>query len=686
MNKQMKRCILIVWCSLAGAALSGQTNQTAAVDVFKRPATTTNRVAQPAKPAPKKKFIVSPDQIAVVSEKVDELSNAIAALREAKIDDVLLADVEVFHRAGAMLLRFTNEEFFEARFVTDALKVLDTGLARSRDLAEGRAPWTNRAGQVVRGYRSKLDGTVQPYALIIPAAYKGRPSRLDVILHGRGATLSEVNFIVSRETTNAAPTNVDYIRLEVYGRWNNAYRFAGETDVFEAMASVQSRYTIDASKIVLRGFSMGGGGAWHLGMHHPDRWAALESGAGFTETIRFTKVSNLTATETAVLPVLDADSAARNALNLPVVGYGGEDDKQLQASINMREALEQLGVHFTQDGLNWSTTEYPIIFLVGPKTGHKWHPDSKAQSDAFIDAALAKPRTVPDRIRFVTYTTRYNHCFWFRVDALTQHYLRAEVDAVRKDGGKSVAVTVTNVEYFTLEMPPPDNVSINGVTIKVPKMPANVNAAFARTSKGWALATVPIMSTNGALRKIHGLQGPIDDAFMESFLCVKPTGTPDNPIAQDKALALLDRFSFMYAKWLRGDVRVKNDTDISADDIAKNNLVVFGDPAGNKFLARVADKLPVRWSKDTITMGSNRYTAKDNLPVFIYPNPLNPKKYIVVNTGHTIPEKDWRGNNALQFAKLGDWAVLKVEEEPRKATNDTVVASGFFDERWGVRE
>ena len=29
------------------------------------------------------------------------------------------------------------------------------------------------------------------------------------------------------------------------------------------------------------------------------------------------------------------------------------------------------------------------------------------------------------------------------------------------------------------------------------------------------------------LRKKHGLQGPIDDAFMERFLFVRPTGTAD---------------------------------------------------------------------------------------------------------------------------------------------------------------
>ena len=47
--------------------------------------------------------------------------------------------------------------------------------------------WESRKGRIVRGYRSKVDGSVQPYGLIIPESYDGsKPVRLDVVLHGRG--------------------------------------------------------------------------------------------------------------------------------------------------------------------------------------------------------------------------------------------------------------------------------------------------------------------------------------------------------------------------------------------------------------------------------------------------------------------------------------------------------------------
>jgi dienelactone hydrolase len=61
----------------------------------------------------------------------------------------------------------------------------------------------------------------------------------------------------------------NYIRLEVFGRGNNSFRWAGETDVFEAIASVRKRYNIDANRILLSGFSMGGAGSWQIGLHEP---------------------------------------------------------------------------------------------------------------------------------------------------------------------------------------------------------------------------------------------------------------------------------------------------------------------------------------------------------------------------------------------------------------------------------
>ena len=56
-----------------------------------------------------------------------------------------------------------------------------------------------------------------------------------------------------------------------------------------------------------------------------------------------------------------------------------------------------------------------------------------------------------DHIRFVTWTTRYNHCFWITVDGMEKQYERAEVDAERTNDGRDVTVKTANVSRLIVD-------------------------------------------------------------------------------------------------------------------------------------------------------------------------------------------------------------------------------------------
>src|SRR5262249_34048187 len=439
--------------------------------------------------------------------------------------------------------------------------------------------------------------------------------------------LNEVAFIVQQENAAAPPADQDYIQLEPLGRTNVSYRWSGEADLFESLASVQQRYNIDPKRIVLRGFSMGGASSWHLGLHHPGRWAAIEAGAGYTETRRYGRRENLPSFQQAMLHYYDAVDYALNAFNTPTVGYGGEIDAQLQASGNIRQQLTAEGLRFPPDGpvraINGSSR---ALVLVGPKTGHSWHPESKAESNAFIANALAAADRAPDHVRFVTYTARFNKAHWLTVDRLDATYTRADVDAIRQDGGRRYIVTTKNVAAFTIDGPE-STFTIDGQTLR-----GGPGAAFEKKKGGWTLAD----GRPTPLRKVHGLQGPVDDAFMDAFLCVRPTGPAWNAAPQESAAKTFNVFSAHLAQWLRDSGRVKDDRAVSAADIANHHLILFGDPGSNSIIAKVLPQLPLRWSKQTIAIGSERFDATRHLPVLICPNPLNPKRYVVINSGHTF--------------------------------------------------
>jgi len=174
------------------------------------------------------------------------------------------------------------------------------------------------------------------------------------------------------------------------------------------------------------------------------------------------------------------------------------------------------------------------------------------------------------------------------------------------------------------------------------------------------------------------LQGPIDDAFVDSFLIVRPTGTAQNTNVGAWISSALAKATNEWRAQFRGDARVKDDSRIAEADIAANNLVLFGDPQSNRVLRRIIDKLPIQWDGDSVRVGEKTFSADMHVPVCIFPNPLNSARYVVLNSGFTFAEAG-AGSNAQQTPKLPDYAVLNIE------SGETVLAD-FFDERWALKQ
>ncbi|MGE3808344.1 MAG: hypothetical protein AB7K24_27090, partial [Gemmataceae bacterium] len=231
-----------------------------------------------------------------IEAKTAELARRVAALAKGNQPDDLLAEVEIYLKAAEWMLQ--HKEYYHKDAGKWTLAILDEGLNRAGLLERSESPWRYAPGQdVSRAYRSRVDGSVQPYSIALPLDYgkdKTKKWRLDVVLHGRDSSISEVKFL-NQHNGKATPKDQPFVRLDIYGRGNNAYRWAGETDVHEAIAAFLAaekkagRDLIDPRRIVLRGFSMGGAGTWHLGLHHPDRWCVLGPGAGFTTTHGYIK-------------------------------------------------------------------------------------------------------------------------------------------------------------------------------------------------------------------------------------------------------------------------------------------------------------------------------------------------------------------------------------------------------------
>jgi Prolyl oligopeptidase family len=645
--------------------------------------------AENVRPVPPKGIAVPDADRAALRAGVDELGHQIDALRASLRGKPallrLLPDVQVYHKAVREALE--HDEFFQAREIAVAKDLLKRGIERAGQLREGRAPWDTATGLVVRGYVSKIDGSVQPYGLVVPASY--RPDtphrfRLDVWCHGRGENLSELSFINDRQRNPGEFTPRDAFVVHPYGRYCNANKFAGEIDLFEALEDIQSHYPIDEDRLVMRGFSMGGAACWQFAVHYPSMWAAAAPGAGFSETADFLKVFQKepvqpTWYEKKLWHLYDCTDYALNIFNCPTVAYSGDKDSQKQAADMMAKALKDEGIE--------------LAHIIGKNIGHRYTPEAKVEINRRIDSIVAAGRDpVPESVHFTTWTLRYNRSFWVQVDGLEQHWERAKVRAdLLGEDLEGTEVRTKNVSAFSLSIPPgrfpldireQPEVKIDGELIEAPRPLSDRSwtAHFRKVDGRWKSVA---SDDDGTLRKRHGLQGPIDDAFMDSFLMVRPTGNPLKETVGRWATAEMNHAVDHWRRQFRGEARVKDDKDLNDADIAAHNLVLWGDPTSNAVLAKIADKLPIRWDKDGVRLGDKTYEVGHHVPVLIYPNPLNPKRYVVLNSGFTFREYDYL-NNARQVPKLPDFAVVDVAVPVSSRAPGGIVAAGFFTETWGL--
>jgi hypothetical protein len=250
-------------------------------------------------------------------------------------------------------------------------------------------------------------------------------------------------------------------------------------------------------------------------------------------------------------------------------------------------------------------------------------------------------------------------------------------------------IRTRNVTAFSLNIPPNHELISNyKLRLRIDVGPpddytaetgkdGSLHAIFQKTGGKWR----QVKTLDDGLHKVHGLQGPIDDAFMDAFLIVKPTSAPLNDQVGKWAAAECDHAIAHWQKQFRGEAQVKSAADVTEADIRDNNLILFGDPSSNPLIAKIADRLPIAWRKESIAVGNKNYGTTRHALAMICPNPLNTGRYVVLNSGFTFREFDYL-NNARQTPKLPDWAVIDTSEPPTPKGSGKVVDAGFFDEQW----
>ncbi|MES2789841.1 MAG: prolyl oligopeptidase family serine peptidase, partial [Planctomycetota bacterium] len=497
----------------------------------------------------------------------------------------LVADAGLYAKGVEWALKYDRD------FTPGDIALLEKALARGQErvaaVANQQAAWPTKQGKLALAYTSAVDGSVQPYGLIVPKNYDAeKPIRLDVVLHGSSKPigLSELRFVSRFDTGDAADTTAPdqpFIELHPLGRVENCYRWAGEADVFEAIEDVCRRYKIDRDRIVLRGMSMGASGTWHLGLKHPDRFVALGPYCGYVDTHKFSqtplpgfvKIDTLPEPQELGLHMIDSIDYAANAGIVPAIACMGEKDIFFEAHVLMGNAMQREGLQ--------------MVNLISPGTGHVIDPVTQAEQLRRIAEYSTKGLNHhPADLRFVTWTLKYGRAHWLQLQGLERHYARAELRARVQNHILEIAepTNITRFRIATSELPGQVHaLRIGSLDLPLPTSTGKPPAVIiSKQDNQWSVASEPNAVPQTGKRP--GLQGPIDDAFTAPFLCVRGTGTPWNPAVQAYSDASLARFSEEWHHYMRGALPIKDDMAVTADDLRTRNLILFGDPGSNSWI------------------------------------------------------------------------------------------------------
>src|SRR5262249_39690947 len=142
----------------------------------------------------------------------------------------------------------------------------------AKALDGGEDPFAKRRGLLHRAYRSSLDGTLQSYLAYVPTSYRpNKPLGMILGMHGLDgepgqALRTIVGDAPDRDDMNAPwqarhlpPTpNYGVFLVAPTAYVNAGPRHPGEEDVLRVIDEMKRAYAIDARRVAITGYSLGG--------------------------------------------------------------------------------------------------------------------------------------------------------------------------------------------------------------------------------------------------------------------------------------------------------------------------------------------------------------------------------------------------------------------------------------------
>lgn len=580
--------------------------------------------------------------------------------------DLALAKLH-WERAARLLLGEVGD--FEITVETE----LAAGEQAMAWLATATQPFAGVTGDnLTLAYEAENDRSTQPYFLYVPTGYRdGTPTPLVVYLHGWLPGTTKLSPWVLGPSVYPLLDEYGALFVQPHGRGNTDFQGVGEVDVLRTIEEVSRLYSVDPDRVYLAGNSMGGYGAYCIGLHHPDRFAALAPACAQADYYLWYGLDRATvpAFKRAMYEMSNPVDLLANARNLPILIQHGGSDPLVNAEFARIADRELTRLGYEHDLNLVEGGRHEIYF-------------AESYFRRLLDYCQARTRVrLPRHVTWRTYTLDTPGAYWLRVEAIAGWGEAAEVDASVEGG--LLRLSVRNAARVGLLASALGELGVTRLEVDGGELPVPPTG-----EDGWVPLDLAVASP-GPLTKKQGLCGPIRAVFERPFLCVYGTAGgagEDDPLLEGftadwwrycEGLPLLTepREGRWSSRWAIADTAVTPEIE------EQYNLIVFGTPRENGYLAGIAGALPVRFLGDGYAIGTSEQHGDDLGLWLCYPNPRAPERMVLSVSG-----TPWGGGFSLvtrfshRYDLLPDYILFDSTIDADNGNHWRV--AGFFGQDW----
>lgn len=508
-------------------------------------------------------------------------------------------------------------------------------------------------------WRSATDDTWQPIKLVYPWNFDPRkryPAKL--LIYGRSRERTRAQFmeadLFAARSGQYQPYANDYFSLVLYGRGNSHVEL-GQEEIDYVFEKLLPSLPVDLRCVSIYGGSFGAVSALQLAIDQPDRFALVNSRAGYFG---------------AFLRGNGEDGSRqllRNLLHSAVFMTVGSEEKQsIEPAEEMEQICRELGV--------------ACACVQLPDTAHLFTPpDPPAE-------LLGRPTPVrPRHVVFSTSTPDTGKSYWLTIARLRTWGERATIEGNVAD--RTLQIAVENVGAFTVDLRDfaddefPLTIEIAGKPVHtLSARTSSGRAAFVAQGDTWTYEGEAFPAdAAGALAKKRGSCGPARQVEMRKMLIVYGTKDPRRTwYLRERAFAVVAaRIGPDLGQWAGGHREIRADDEVKPEDVSTCNLWLIGGPAENAVTASCAAGLPLQLGDDGVVLLDRRFNHPHTLLSYVYPSPLAPERYVYV---------EWGRSEASYLGEVLRTPTHDICVQEINPGDPSLVFKGSFDAAWKLSE